>query len=115
MIGVEFVTPAITSTGPTGDDKAFAELMQDTFQKLMPHVRYVDLYHRGYCLLDITHERTQAEWYHMETVLQRTTKQRLAKTFTTEAGNNYLRPATHASIAKAAAAPAPAFKSLFRR
>jgi len=65
-IAVEFVTPAVTS--PALENEAQADQTSLFLKATNPHMKYVDLFHRGYVLLDITHERTQAEWYHAESI-----------------------------------------------
>lgn len=60
-LGVELVTPATTSSGLKS--KAGAEVAATSLESLLPHLNFVDLFYRGYVLLDITHERMQAEWW----------------------------------------------------
>jgi alkaline phosphatase D len=64
VVGVEFVAPGITSPGW---DRTIAESMLPGLLAL-PHVKYVDLWQRGYILLDVTAERVQAAWYLYEVV-----------------------------------------------
>ena len=68
-VAVEFVTPAVTS--PALEDETQADQTSLFLMATNPHMKYVDLFHRGYVLLDITHERTQAEWYHAESITQK--------------------------------------------
>lgn len=60
-LGVEYVVPSVTSEGfekvpsfPTTNDAVLAP---------NPQLKYFDGTRRGYCLLDITPERLQCEWY----------------------------------------------------
>ncbi len=65
-LGVEFVTPAISSPGfPRGLGAGFAEaaLLEN------PHLRYAELESRGYIVLDITPERVQGAFFHFEDVV----------------------------------------------
>ncbi len=105
-IAVEFVTPAVTSPALTNEVEA-----SQTAQYLMatsPHMHYVDLFHRGYVLLDIDHERTQAEWYHAESIVEAgNTNQILAAAFLTQDSTNHLVP-TNSPSAEKPNAPAPA-------
>lgn len=84
ILGVEFVTPAVTSfcipVKPVAD-KLAAEVLKHS-----PHMHHVDLFHRGYVMLDITHERTQAEWHYVKSV-DIPAKDYFAKAFVTQAGN----------------------------
>ena len=65
-VGVEFVTPAVTSPGiPV---RATASVAEQSLRALLPHLNFVDFYYRGFVLLDITHERLQAEWWVVDRV-----------------------------------------------
>ncbi|MEM7104515.1 MAG: alkaline phosphatase D family protein [Bacteroidota bacterium] len=58
--GVEFVTTSITSLNfpvPIGEN---------LIQLLNQHVKYVDLDDKGYYILDINQQRTQADYYHID-------------------------------------------------
>ena len=60
-VGVEFVTPAVTSAGfPT--NAAGAALVSN------PHLRWAELTQRGYVVLDIDASRVQASWWWVEDV-----------------------------------------------
>ncbi|WP_320819011.1 alkaline phosphatase D family protein [Thalassolituus sp.] len=65
-LGVELVTPGVTSPGIT--QYAQAKLAASSLEALLPHLEFVDFYYRGYVLLDITHERMQAEWWVVDQV-----------------------------------------------
>jgi len=88
-VAVEFVTPAVTS--PALENEVQADQTSLFLMATNPHMKYVDLFHRGYVLLDITHERTQAEWYHAETITQKdNTNEIYAAGFKTYDSTNYL-------------------------
>lgn len=59
-VAVEVVTPAITSSGvnlgPFGD----------TLREILAHVRYLQTYLRGFVVVDVDRQRTQANWWHFE-------------------------------------------------
>ena len=60
-LGVEFVTPGITSP-------AFDEATAAVFEPQVlaaPHVNYVNLSKQGYMVVDLNRSRAQADWYHM--------------------------------------------------
>jgi alkaline phosphatase D len=60
-VGVEFVTPGVTSAGfPT--NLANAALISN------PHLHWAELTQRGYVMLDINSERVQASWWFIEDV-----------------------------------------------
>ena len=90
-VAVELVTPAISSP----PFFASAELRQRAAQlrPLARHLKFLEGEHNGYTLLDVTRERVQAEWYHVETVAQRTDKESKAASFVCENGSSRLSPA----------------------
>lgn len=60
-VGVEFVTPGVTSAGfPT--NAANAALVSN------PHLHWAELTQRGYVVLDIDSERVQASWWFIDDV-----------------------------------------------
>jgi len=60
-LGVEFVTPSVTSPGfPDGA----AELVSAVLPVVNPHMKYTDLKNHGFILMDVTHQRAQAEFYY---------------------------------------------------
>ncbi|HYZ85009.1 MAG TPA: alkaline phosphatase D family protein [Bryobacteraceae bacterium] len=101
---VEFVTPAVTSPGI--DDAAQAAQLQTIIGATHPHVKYVDLFRRGYAILDINRDRTQCEWYHVRTLTQRSPDQDFARALLVENGTNRLTAATQPTAAGSGTAPA---------
>ncbi len=63
-LGVEFVTPGITSPGIPD---LFLGILEDARPK-NPHVKWVDGSKRGFIILDVTKERVQAAWYHFQDI-----------------------------------------------
>jgi alkaline phosphatase D len=60
-LATEFVTPAVTSPGfPEGA----AELAGVAVPVVNPHIRYVEAKSRGFILMDVNHQRAQAEFYY---------------------------------------------------
>jgi len=106
-VAVEFVTPAVTS--PAIENKVEADQTAAFLKATNPHMKYVDLFHRGYVLLDITHERTQAEWYHAESITEKDNSNEVfAAGYKTYDSTNYLVESNHPSEAKEdAPIPAP--------
>lgn len=98
-LAVELVTPAVTSPGI--DDATQAAQFGGAIRATHPHVRYVDLFHRGYALLDVTRERVQCEWYHVATIKERNTAETLANSLQVKSGTNPLVPATTPSTPRA--------------
>lgn len=64
-LAAEFVTPAVTSPGfPEGA----AELAGILIPVVNPHIRYVEAKSRGFILVDVTRERSQAEFYYAQSI-----------------------------------------------
>lgn len=106
-LAVEFVTPAVTSPGI--DEPTQAALFAGAIRQSHPHVKFVELFHRGYALLDITLERVQCEWYHLATIKERRADESLAGMLQVVSGTNHLVPALEPSVPLAnAPALAPA-------
>jgi alkaline phosphatase D len=104
VVGVEFVGPAISSPGLRDQERAVADAKQ--VRSVSPHIQYAELYKRGYCVLDVTRDRAQCEYYHLPTVSERDNRQELAVVYASEAGDNALKPST-AESRSALAEPAP--------
>lgn len=100
---VEFVTPAITSPGI--DDRAQATGFQTQISGTQPHVKYVELFRRGYLLLDVDRDRAQAEFYHVRTITGKSEDEELGRVLRAANGETQLSPATTASLARNNAAP----------
>ena len=87
-MGVELVAPGVTSGFPLNEG------MVDLALSYNPHIFYGDVTHRGYMVVDVTHERTQASWYHLEDVKKNDPAESLSATFETKAGTNRLTEVT---------------------
>jgi hypothetical protein len=57
------------------------------------HLKFIEGEKNGYTLLDVTRERIQAEWYHVETVAKRSDAEVRAANFVCERGSSRLSPA----------------------
>lgn len=90
VVGAEFVCPAVTSPGPI-PDPATAEGLAAQLRLASPHMKYINLYRRGYGVLDLNHERVQCEIYHVATVDVKSEQEELATVMVSEAGNNVVR------------------------
>lgn len=60
-VGVEFVTPGIGSVFPGS-----LEQLVDVAKLANPHIRYGDVSHRGYTVVDFTAKRVRGTWFHVE-------------------------------------------------
>src|SRR5262245_18485905 len=70
-LAVELITPGVTSPflfpdTPAGAAQAAAAAQQ--LRAISPHVKWIELFRRGYVLLDIDNDRVQGEWYYMRNV-----------------------------------------------
>lgn len=79
---VEFVVPAITSPGV---GEALAETVQQLFME-SADVRWVDMLHRGYVLLDVKRERVQADWFHYTEVEEKQAAARFGAAWSVKSG-----------------------------
>jgi alkaline phosphatase D len=105
-VGVELVTPGVTSPGI--EDPAAAAQQAAGLRFLSPHMKFIELNKRGYVVIDINRDRMQSEWWHVPTIRERTDVQALAASLTTASGANHLVPATSTLTALSDAAdPAP--------
>ncbi len=93
--GVEFVTPGVTSGFPAPGDAFVAALLA-----VNPHLKWGDTMERGYTVLDLNAERTEAAWYHVDSVFEAAFGERLAAVFSVSQGTNHL-------LEQPAATPAP--------
>jgi len=96
-LAVEFVTPAVSSSplGSFPGAEALGEL-----DARRPHIRWTDLQQRGYTLLDLDAERSQAEWYFVDSVERQGAEERFARAFATARGESRLQ-----AVGSPAAAP----------
>ena len=102
-LGVEFVTPGITSPGFPDALAGLAEgVMGDN-----PHMKLVELVRRGYVVMDIDATRVQAAWYHVDTITTRVEGESLHGAVATYAGDNFLVVEADAAAAPDGPAPAP--------
>ncbi len=95
-VAVECVNASITS--PNLDDRMkweprtrsleYEQELTDCF----PEIRYIDLDSHGYNVVDVTPERVLVEWWYVESILQRTDKQRRGAAFMIESGTPALIP-----------------------
>lgn len=106
-LGVELVTPGVTSPGI--DNYTSASLAAESVEALLSHLEFVDFYYRGYVLLDITKERMQAQWWNVDTVASYRYQTRCMSAFNVQAGSQRLEATRELSKAKASAPLAPSF------
>lgn len=96
-VGVEFVTPSITSASFA--DTVFpslpgaAPLLTRLVRSQNPHVRYAETTGHGYVVVDITPERVRADWWHVDSVTRRPAGERWIAGWELRDGDPSLRPA----------------------
>jgi len=76
-LAVEFVTPGVTSPGVPGGNAALLPIAYAQ----NPHIKFGELEQRGYLVLDVTPQRAQAAWFHLDDVTQPTTAERFAAAY----------------------------------
>jgi len=110
-VGVEFIAPGVTSPflfpdTPAGAAQAAAAAQQ--LRAISPHVKWIELFRRGYLLLDIDYERVQGEWYYLRSVRERNLNEDFGAAFFCAAGTHHLVQASGPSAPRADSAdPAP--------
>jgi alkaline phosphatase D len=104
VLGVEFVTPAVSSPGVLNPAEAPQRAAQ--VRDVSPHMKYIEMNKRGYVLLDIDRARIQGEFWHVATVDAPSREETLAAAFVSEAGASQLQPAAGASAARRDIEPA---------
>ena len=91
-LGVEFVCTSVTSPGLDALNPLVPLL-----RLLNPHMKYVDLAQKGYMVLDITPQRTQAEWWYISTIAESGGTESLGTAWQVESGSRHLTPAAAAT------------------
>jgi alkaline phosphatase D len=79
VMGTEIIAPAVTSPTSITPDRLAG------IRASRPHLKFLEVEHRGYTVVDVTRERLQADWWFVPTIAERTTAQTRAKTLVTEA------------------------------
>lgn len=77
-MGVEFITPSVTSSG-----LAEIDTIADVIRLVNTHIKYVDTASHGYVLLDITPERCQGEFWYVDTITAPSSEERFETAFLT--------------------------------
>jgi len=75
-------------------------LRAEKYRSERPHLRYVDGALRGYCVVDLTRERLQADWFYVPTVTERSTAETFGRGLTSVAGSPHLVEASSPAPAK---------------
>jgi len=86
-VGVEFVCNSVTSSGFPFD----FPLGVDIIQTLMPWIKYTEIEKKGYCLLDLTPERAQGDFYNVPEITQPTSPEFFQQGWYANDGESFLK------------------------
>lgn len=89
-LAVELVTPAVSSPPPVKPDDAVER--EAAMLASHPHLRWLELRHRGYVLVDIDHDRALSQWHYVDNVAERSTETTMGKALAVPRGEARLRP-----------------------
>ncbi|MFS1524974.1 alkaline phosphatase D family protein [Microbulbifer sp. 2304DJ12-6] len=110
-LGGEFVTPGVSSSFL--DKSQLTDVAAIALDGLIPHLKWVDITQRGYLLMDISHSRAKAHWYHVNTVRSKNYSTTLARMYKQKAGYNHIQRAWNESTGPGnAPPPAPGYGAL---
>jgi len=105
-LAVEFVTPSVTSPALP---PVIGDIAAGAFKVTSPHLKFCDMVHHGFFVLDVTEERAQADWYYVDTISEKSTSHYHEVSFKTDNGQNRVSKAGGAAPARTNPAPlAPA-------
>jgi alkaline phosphatase D len=90
--GVEFVCTSVTSTGLPFN------VPQALLQSSNPHNKYINVTEHGYSILDINKQRTQGEWYYMNTITSPSTLENFAAARYNATGTRFLQSTTTPAV-----------------
>jgi alkaline phosphatase D len=93
-VGVEFVTPSITS-----GNELPQEISAVTIYALAQHVRYVELVLHGYYVLDITPQRSQGDFVYVSNITSKNYTGSNGPSWYVNDGERFLRQGTSPSVA----------------
>jgi alkaline phosphatase D len=102
-LAVELITASLTSQNL--DDKlgyayGGSRVAQDRFVETFPHARWADFDGHGYVIIDVDHERVEATWSFVDTVLEPSDDEFTAATFQVPRGRAELVPVAHPLLAR---------------
>ncbi len=95
-IAVECINPSVTSQNLDDTMKwkprTKSVEQEQELQRLIPEIKYLDLDSHGYCIVDVTPERVQVEWWNVDGVLKRSKKESRSAVFQIPTGKAALIP-----------------------
>lgn len=93
-VGVEFVSTSVTSTSSPIPLPPVYDLIRD----VLPYIKYVDLSRKGYTILDLSPEKTQADFYTVATIQSPNSNEFFQQSWYTADGENHLVRGDGASV-----------------
>ncbi|MBK7147635.1 MAG: alkaline phosphatase D family protein [Bacteroidetes bacterium] len=93
-VGVEFVAPSITS-----GNELPPLITAPVISSLAPHVRYVELVQHGYYVLDVTPQRTQADFIYVSSIESKAYTVNDLHHYCVSDGETWLNPCGSAAVA----------------
>ena len=104
-MAAEFTTPAVSAPSfaraLAPKVRGAPSVLERVIRRENPHVAWVETAGHGYLLLDVTAERIEGQWWHVDGVGRRTGEERLAATWSVTA--------RHGGTPASAAAPLPRY------
>ncbi|WP_422134502.1 alkaline phosphatase D family protein [Endozoicomonas sp. ALD040] len=110
-LGGEFGTPAVTSG--FSEKTGLAKIASAALDGALPNLKWTNQSEKGYVLLDITHSRTKAHWYHVDTVASRNYNHYLKRVYKQNDDANHIHRSWSESAPAESPAPAPDLANLF--
>ena len=101
-VGAEFVSPSVTTDSfsetvlPAG--RAASIVARRWILSWNRHLRLVDLDRHGYVTVDVTPDRVQGDWWHLDTIARRDRSERWAGGWWLAEGRLGLQPATSPAV-----------------
>lgn len=98
--GIELCTPSIASPNRDESNPGTSPIPEETAEMLAnPHLKYIDLDNHGYFVMDVTENRVQADFFHVDTKFA-SNRDDFDEGWYTFADQGYLRQATSPSQEK---------------
>jgi alkaline phosphatase D len=107
-LAVEMVTPSITSSNFDDDTGTPSDPLEALMKVANPHFKYAEIDSNGYLVLDVTRERVQGDWFHVDTVRQPSTVEAFTEAWKTDTGSMRLTPGSGPAHEGVPAEAAPA-------
>ena len=107
-LAVEMVTPSITSSNFDEDTGTSSDPIEALMMAANPHFKYSEIDSNGYLVLDVTRERVQGDWFHVDTVRQPSTVEAFTEAWKTDTGSQRLSPGAGPAAEGTRAPPSPA-------